>query len=231
MGFLDDWELTYEDVNLITTNNPSMQSFVIGYAAEAKVKTMVFDVDDRVTGIYKPDDHDRAEKGDWVLTYNGERLAVEVKSLQSTSLRPKKRTGLVQPNFQCDASDRRSVVFSDGSSVETTALLVGEFDVMALNLRALTGNWDFVFIKNEDLPRMDANARNLKKYTEFQLDNLIKTTIPITLTSEHYAQAPYRDEPFSLFDEILEERRRGTAPKLKAREIDSKDTVREDGEG
>lgn len=230
MGFLDDWELTYEDINLITTNNPSMQSFVIGYSAEAKVKTLVFDLDDRVTDIYKPDDHDRAEKGDWVITYQGERIAVEVKSLQSTSLRPKKRSGLVEPNYQCDASDRRLVEFTDGSSVETTALLVGEFDVLALNLRALTGKWDFIFCKNEDLPHMEQNKRNLVKYTEFQLDNLIKTTIKLDLGPGNSARAPYSNDPYRLFDEILGERAQGTAPVLQAKEIDDKQTVRDDGE-
>jgi len=226
MGFLDNWDLTYDDINEITTNNPSLRSFVIGYAAEVKCKRLFFDGHPDTTGIYKPDDHDRAEKGDWILTYKGERLSIEVKSLQGTSLIPK-RDGSVRLNYQCDASDRRTVTFSDGSSVQTTALLVGEFDVMALNLRALTGGWDFVFIKNEDLPRMDGKGRS-KGFTDFQLENLIRTSISITLGIGDKALQPYTDDPFILFDEILAERARGQAPVLQAKKIDEKDTVRDD---
>lgn len=231
MGFLDRWELTYEDINEVTTDNPSLQSFVIGYAAEVKCRRLWLDDHPDISGLYKPDDHDRAEKGDWVFTYRGERFALEVKSLQGNSIKKPRRNGMIIPTFQCDGSDARTVVFPDGSSVVTTSLMVGEFDLLAVNLRALTGHWDFVFCKNEDLPRATGLRGNARSYTPYQLSNLIKSSMSLHLTRDNRAIAPYRDEPFSLLDELIEERHRGRAPKLQAIAIDGKPTVRQDGEG
>ena len=76
---------------------------------------------------------------------------VECKSLQTASI---KKTGEVfTGTSQCDASDRRKVQFSDGTTLETTCLLTGEFDILAVNLFAFEGQWRFVFAKNADLPR------------------------------------------------------------------------------
>lgn len=229
MGFLETWELSYDDINEVTTDNPSLQSFIIGYAAEVKCRKLYFDNQRDIRGVYKPDDHNRMEKGDWVLNYKGHPLSVEVKSLQGASLRPR-RNGQIIPTFQCDASDSRTVTFKDGSSVQTTSLLVGEFDVLAVNLRALTGQWDFVFCKNEDLPRVDGTRGRAKFYTQYQLDNLIRSSMPLHLTRDHRAIAPWRDEPYSLFDEIVYERRHGTAPTLEARRIDDAGHGHDSGE-
>jgi hypothetical protein len=228
VGFLREWELTYDELDEIVTENPSLQSFIVGYAAEVKCRDVILRPHPDVSNIYKPDDHDRTEKGDLIATYKDERMAVEVKSLQGSSLK-QRRSGLVIPTYQCDASDNRMVTFTDGTSVQTTALLVGEFDVVAINLRALTGRWDFVFCKNEDLPRMDGRRGKSKEYTQFQLDNLIKTIITLPLTEDYKAVPPYRDEPFSLFDEIIEERRRDAQPRLEAMEIDHQRPDRQEG--
>lgn len=213
MGFLEDWDLSYDEINELLTDNPSLRSFVMGYAAEIKCKTMYFENHPDVSAIYKPDDHDRTEKGDLVITYKGHRFAVEVKSIQTVSMRPQKRSGLVKPWFQCDASDARAVTFKDGSTVHTTALLVGEFDVLAVNIHAFEGKWKFVFAKNEDLPTMEGATRGAAKdYTEYQQKNLIKTSINMS----NPPSAPFVDSPFQLFDELIEERARGTQPKIAA---------------
>lgn len=217
MGFLEDWDLSYDEINELLTDNPSLRSFVMGYAAEIKCKTMYFERHPDITNIYKPDDHDRTEKGDLVVTYKGHRFAVEVKSIQTNSMRPKKRTGEVSPWFQCDASDARRVTFDDGSSVVTTALLVGEFDVLAVNVHAFEGKWNFAFAKNSDLPTMVGATRGAAKtYTPHQQENLIKTSILMN----NPPTAPFIDSPFPLFDEIIEERARGTEPKTAAVKIE-----------
>lgn len=212
MGFLEDWDLSYDEINELLTDNPSLRSFVMGYAAEVKCKNMYFAGHPEVSYIYKPDDHDRTEKGDLIITYKGHRFAVEVKSIQTNSLRPKKN-GDIRPNFQCDASDARTVVFKDGSEVHTTALLVGEFDVLAVNIHAFEGKWKFAFAKNEDLPTMEGATRGAAKdYTEYQQKNLIKTLIGIS----NPPGPPFVDSPFQLFDELIEERARGEQPKMAA---------------
>ena len=54
--------------------------------------------------------------------------------------------------FQCDASDKRKVEFPDGSTLETTNLLFGEFHILAAGLFAFRQKWDFGFALNSDLP-------------------------------------------------------------------------------
>lgn len=212
MGFLEDWDLSYEEINELLTANPSLRSFVMGYAAEIKCRNMFFHDHPDISAIYKPDDHDRTEKGDWILTYKGQRIGVEVKSLQTNSLKPK-RDGSLRPNYQCDASDARVVAFEDGSTVQTTALLVGEFDVVAVNIHAFTGKWDFAFARNADLLTMEGATRGKPMaYTPLQRRNLLKTLQPMPRD----VPAPYTRDPFPLFDAILEERAKGTAPKLRA---------------
>ncbi|TJZ75814.1 restriction endonuclease [Rhodococcus oryzae] len=211
MAFLEDWDLSYDEINELLTANPSLRSFVMGYAAEIKCRNMYFTDHPDLAGIYKPDDHDRTEKGDWIITYKGNRIGVEVKSIQSNSMQPRKRGGLIKPNYQCDASDARTVHFSDGSSVHTTALLVGEFDIVAVNTHAFRGEWDFAFVKNSDLVTMEGATRgSARDYTPLQQKNLIKTLQPIDLNPK----APYSRDPFKLFDEIIEERRRGDQPMM-----------------
>ncbi|MEV0681930.1 hypothetical protein AB0I60_35955 [Actinosynnema sp. NPDC050436] len=220
MGFLEDWDLSYDEINELLTDNPSLRSFVMGYAAEVKCRTMYFHGHPDVTGIYKPDDHDRTEKGDLIITYRGQRFAVEVKSIQTVSMRARKRSGRVEPFYQCDASDRREVIFADDTSVETTALLVGEFDVVAVNIHAFTGKWDFVFAKNEDLPTMEGATRGAaRNYTPYQQQNLIRTSIAIDLDPGE----PYVRDPFVLFDQIIEERARGVAPVQEAVILEKED--------
>jgi len=51
-----------------------------------------------------------------------------------------------------------------------------------------------------------------RRYTLLQQRNLIKTLQPMPRNVPH----PYTRDPFKLFDEILEERAKGTAPKLHA---------------
>lgn len=221
MGFLEDWDLSYGEINELLTDNPSLRSFVSGYAAELKCRDLWFRDDPRASNVFKYDDHDRTKKGDICLTYRGHTFNVEVKSLQMNSLRdprpaPKRpKPGWSSPypdgtarigTFQCDASDRRKVTFRDGSSVETTCLLVGEFDVLAVNLHGFHGDWRFAFARNQDLPRVSGTRGQSKNYTEYQRSNLLATSMPIY----HPVPGPiYRDEPWSLFDEIIKEREAG----------------------
>lgn len=213
VGFLEDWDLSYDEINELLTDNPSLRSFVMGYAAEIKCRNQYFRGHPDVTAIYKPDDHDRTEKGDWILTYRGHRIGVEVKSIQTSSMKPRGRSASVMPYYQCDASDARAVTFRDGSTLHTTALLVGEFDVVAVNIHAFTGRWDFAFAKNEDLLTMEGATRGAaRNYKPEHQRQLIKTLQPLPLT----VPAPYSRDPFALFDEIIEERMRGVQPALKA---------------
>ncbi len=141
--------------------------------------------------LTKPDDHDRARKGDRLLKYKGQVISIEVKSLQTNSV-TETAPGFYRGRFQCDASDSREVLLPDGSRVKTVCLVVGGFDLLAINPFEFGQQWRFAF-KNADLPR--STWRN---YTPSQRQYLLQTTPSISWP----LQLPYRDEPFALLDEI-----------------------------
>jgi hypothetical protein len=198
MGFLEDWNLSFEEIDELLTDNPSLRSFVSGYAAELKCRNIWFKNSDKITNLKKYDDHDRNKKGDISFTYRDREFNIEVKSLQTNSVKTMD-DGTKKGTFQCDASDKRSVTFPDGSSVETTCLLVGEFDVLAVNLFAFTGKWDFVFALNSDLPKVTTRGA-AKNYSEEQRNQLLATSMPMTFPFDK----PYVDNPWVLLDQLIE---------------------------
>jgi hypothetical protein len=96
--------------------------------------------------------------------------------------------------FQCDASDKRKVEFPDGSSVQTTNLLFGEFHILAAGLFAFREKWDFGFALNSSLPP-STNAI----YTEYQRNKLITSMISVTWP----LQPPFVSDIYSLLDQLV----------------------------
>lgn len=193
-SILNRWQTTAEELTELMDANPSMRGNMFGYVAEMKLRKLWFSTE-RVTHAVKYDDHDRKKKGDLVATYRGQSFIIEAKSLQTNSIRK------VEDKFigkaQCDASDRRVITLPDGSSVNTTCLLVGEFDLLAINIFAFEDKWRFVFARNKDLPRS-----TYRGYTETQRQYLLASLVPVVYPPE----PPLYDEPFALLDEIIEER-------------------------
>lgn len=196
MGLIEQWGLTLEELNEILATRPSLRGVLIGFIAEYKLPKMWF-ADVRISGLERYDNHDRTRPGDFGFTYKSAPVTIQVKSLQSNSVR-QTTTGYTG-SFQCDASDKRKVKLPNGKTVETTCLVVGEFDLVAVNLFAFGQQWRFAFAKNSDLPRSKA-----KKYTSKQQKYLLATSVKITWPLE----PPFRDEPFTLLDEIVQARRR-----------------------
>jgi hypothetical protein len=197
MGILDLWELTIGELDEIVAASPSLRGFMFGYVSEYKLRKMWFS-GDSINNLVKYDNHDRTRKSDMAFTYKGVEISVEAKSLQSGSIRKVGET--YTGKFQCDASDRRQVSLPSGETIETTCLLVDEFDLVAVNIFDFERKWRFAFAKNRDLPRSQ-----YKKYTPEQQEHLLATLITITWP----LQPPFMDEPFHLLDEIAEEKRRG----------------------
>jgi len=221
VGFLDQWRLSYDEINELITDNPSLRSFVAGYAAELKCRRIWFPPkSDKVTNVIKYDDHDRTKKGDIAFDYRSQHFNVEVKSLQTNSIRDV--NGHKVANFQCDASDRRPVEFPDGSTVETTCLLVSEFDLLAVCLFGFYEDWIFACAKNADLPRVSDRGR-AKGYTPYQRQWLLATSMPM----QDPPIAPYRMEPWSLLDELVEAGKHGpTVPGVQVTETDTQEQLR-----
>jgi hypothetical protein len=193
---LERWQITADELTEIVEANPSMRGNMFGYVAEMKLRKIWFS-DERVTHAVKYDDHNRKKKGDLVITYRGHSFIVESKSLQTNSIR--RLDNMLKATSQCDASDRRAVTLPDGSTLSTTNLLTGEFDLLAINIFAFNDRWEFLFAKNTDLPRSKH-----KGYTLEQRAHLLATSIPVTYPPE----PPIYDEPYALLDEIIDERER-----------------------
>lgn len=194
MGVLKDWQVNFDELDEVATDNPSLRGMMFGYVAEVKCREIWFS-GPKFSNVVKHTDHNRQAKGDLGVTYRGEVLSIEVKSLQTKTV--KHIDDAYRASFQCDASDRRTITFKNGESIETTCLLVGEFDLLAVNLFAFTKEWRFAFARNKDLPR--STYRN---YSPIVRKKLLATLMPITWP----LQPPYEAEPFRLLDEICQER-------------------------
>lgn len=191
MNILRRWDLTEQELTEIIDQNPSMRGLMLGYIAEYKLRKIHF-TNGVFTDVHKADDHDRKRKGDLTITYKGHTFVIECKSLQTNSIKLTERG--YEGKYQCDASDRRKVKLNRGKTVETTCLLVGEFDVIAVNLFSFENKWHFAFALNDDLPRS-----TYKGYSPAVQRQLLATLMPVTWPLQH----PYIENPIPLFEKLL----------------------------
>lgn len=199
MGLLEDWKVTRAELNEILETRPSARGHLFGFVAEYKLTKMFF-TDSRIQSLRRYDDHDRTRPGDFGFIYRGMPVNVSVKSLQTTSVRAiEDAAGAYTGRCQCDASDKRAITLPNGTKLNTTNLVVGGFDLLAVNIFHFGKEWRFAFAKNSELPRSTSN-----RYTEKQRRYLLATSIPLTWP----LQPPFRDEPFSHLDEIVRRRAR-----------------------
>lgn len=195
-SILERWEISEEDFTDLIDQNPSLRGMNLGYIAEKKFHDQFLN-HPAITESSKDDDHDRSKKGDRRIVYKGHEFVIEVKSLQ-TNMCKYTENDTWSGKAQVDGSDRRIVKFSDGSELNTTLLLRGEFDLLAVNCFAFGGKWRFVFAKNGDLP-----TSSYKKYTEEQRRQLIASLVPVTWPP----LAPFTCDPFKLLDELVEDQK------------------------
>ena len=190
-SILERWDITAEELTQVVDRNPSLRGMILGYVAELKLQQLWLERPE-VSNVVKPDDHDRRRKGDRVIYYKGTKFVLESKSLQTNTVRQVENGW--RGRAQVDASDRRSVELPDGSNVSTTCLRRGEFDILAVNVFQFAKQWRFVFAKNEDLP-----ASTYSGYSDYQREHLLATMVTV-----HWPpKPPFRDEPFTLMDELI----------------------------
>jgi hypothetical protein len=201
--YFDHWSANKREFNEVFNRNPSLMGMMKGYMAEEKLKTTVLEDHPKVENLFSPDDHNRDLKGDWRFDWKGEEhIIVEVKCLQSNHVEKQNTldndihyTG----KYQCDASDSREIELSNGDSVETTLLEVGEFDILAVGIFEFGCEWNFVYAKNEDLPRTTYH-----KYTEEMHNRLIKGMHDIAYPLR--VDTIYSEEIWPLIEETVAER-------------------------
>ena len=128
-------------------DNPSLRGMLYGYASEDAFVDFIHGL--KITEHHKPDDHTKS-KSDRTFTHNGREYTIQLKSLQTNSIKEVK-TGSFTAKVQNDASDRRKVTLPNGKTLETTCYLRGEYDILGVSLQPFTGKWNFAFKKNKDL--------------------------------------------------------------------------------
>lgn len=190
---LKKWQITAKELTEIVDANPSLRGFIFGYVSEYKVRKYFYNCP-YIINVMKYDDHDRTSKGDISFLYKGKEFRIEVKSLQTNSV--KRIDNKWIGKFQCDASDRREILLPNGNKVNTTCLAVGEFDIVAVSLYAFEDKWRFAFAKNKDLPHPRAHSRNLSSEDS---KYLIKTLIDISWP----LQDPFTTDVFALLDDMI----------------------------
>jgi len=189
------WGFDEDVLTDLVDDNGSLRGMLLGYVAEYKFRQMWLNHPD-ITDLGKDRDHDRKKKGDRNILYKGQRIRIEVKSLQ-TKLVTKLGEDCWSGPSQVDGSDKRIVKFPDGTELNTTLLLRGEFDILAINCFAFGEKWRFVFIRNDDLP-----TSNFKKYTEEQKKNLIASLVQVAWPP----QSPFTSDLMAVLDKTIQEK-------------------------
>jgi transcriptional regulator with XRE-family HTH domain len=191
---LEQWEISAGDLTKLLEENPSLRGMLLGYVAEHKLREIIAALPE-LTYATKFDDHNRKKKGDLYIIYKGRAFNIESKSLQTKTIGRDEKSDKWMGKTQVDASDRREVTFSDGSTLNTTLLLRGEFDILAVNCYAFENKWRFVFARNRELP-----ASSFSKYTPMQRDSLLASLVPVSWPPEPPFYADIRE----LLDEMVE---------------------------
>lgn len=89
---LEEWDVDNSYFASVVRDNPSLRGMILGYVAERKLKDL-FISSGKTTNHKKYDDHDRSKKGDLCLEYKGEEIIIEVKSLQTNTIKIKNPHG------------------------------------------------------------------------------------------------------------------------------------------
>ena len=193
-SILERWKLTSSALTKLVDETPSLRGMLLGYVAERKLQDIWLSGDD-IKYLGKFDDHDRINKGDHIIEFQSQRFVIESKSLQSGMV--EKDGDTWRGRAQVDASDRRSITLEDGTQIETTLLMVGEFDVLAVNCFAFEQEWKFVFARNSDLPRS-----TYSRYSSRVRDQLIASLVPVSWPPE----PPFTDDLREVLNQLLLER-------------------------
>lgn len=201
-NFFERLNITLEELQEVSLENPSLGGTINGYLGEIKLREYLAN-DSRITILPKPDDHDRSAKYDLPIEYKGRIFKIESKSLQTNSIkRSKKRTDIIyEATLQCDASDCRPIVLPNGKTVTTTCLQYGDFDILAVNMFKFNQQWEFAFALNCELPQSGKGSKKNPIPEDCQ-KYLMKTSIPITYPIEGI----FVSDICILLDKIIETR-------------------------
>jgi len=176
-----------EDLVTSIKRAPSLRGMILGYIAEEMFEKYVPQTYDFINSndIEAHDDHDRRfNKSDRTIRVNQRLYRIQLKSIQTNSIKRNMETGLLQADVQNDASDSRSILLPTGNNVITTCYAKGDYDILAVPLFPFTGEWVYAYKRN-----IDCRPTTSKKYSTEDSEYLLSTTEIITwpLTEEWHS--------------------------------------------
>lgn len=163
-----------EDLVQSIKRAPSLRGMILGYIAEEMFEKYVPQKYGFISSehIEKHNDHDRNfNKSDRTIAAHGRLYRIQLKSVQTNSIKRNLSTGRLQADVQNDASDSRFIRLPSGNSVVTTCYARGDYDVLAVPLFPFTGIWNFAYKRN-----IDCRATTSNKYTTADAMYLLATT-------------------------------------------------------
>lgn len=167
-----------EDIAATIKKAPSLRGMFLGYVAEEMFEKHVLQNYEFIQSedIETHDDHDRRlNKSDRTIRFQGRLYSVQLKSVQTNSIKRNLETGLLQADVQNDASDARTVHLPNGNSLITTCYVKGEYDILAVPLFPFTGSWNYAYKRN-----VDCRKTKSRKYSPEDAQHLLATTEVIT---------------------------------------------------
>lgn len=162
---------TMDDIQEMIDENPSLRGFLQGYLAERALKKQLLKIEG-VTSVTKIQDRD-VEKGDFRVVYKDVPITIEAKSVATASIKEDVLTQAWQGSVVVKNTDRRELTMEGLGTFQTTKLMRGQFDILAICCFAVNGTWDFMFIENRFIPAA-IESRDLLK-TRFTIN---PTTTP-----------------------------------------------------
>ena len=173
LNIIDD--ISYEDMKSIIKNNPSLRGIFLGYWAEHKFQKSI-EKNKKISNIKKHNDHDRENnKADREFLCNGKKITVQLKSIQTNSIKWDKNSKKYLANVQNDASCKRKINLPNGEEICTTNYKIGDYDILAVPLYPFCRKGMFAYKLNKNCRRS-----TYKKYTKDQQKQLLSTTEKIT---------------------------------------------------
>lgn len=117
----------------------------------------------------------RKIKGDFkIITDDDKEVVVEIKECDTKSIY--KENGSFHGIVKTDTSDFRTVKFSDGSSAYINFAYANQYDLLAVSMLNVDGTFNFYFIPEKLLTRMNSSFKSSKKINEQYFNEFLSTT-------------------------------------------------------
>lgn len=159
----------------IVKATPSLRGMIAGNIAELKFLQHMHTFKG-FSDFYKPDDHNRLEnKIDLRFKYKNRFVTIQLKSIQTNTIKWDAKNNCLKCKVQNDGSDKRDVQLPNGRVVSTTNYKFGDYDILAVPLFPFTGEWNFAYLLNRE-----CTPTTSTKYSAKNRQYLIRTTECLT---------------------------------------------------